>query len=57
MIPVQEFEKLTKFPILIIYGDNISSETSDIFNVEILRLASTRAPQFADAVNRHGGNS
>ena len=57
LIPLEEFKKLTKMPILIVYGDNISETTSTVFNVEVWRVAKIRAQQFADAVNRHGGDA
>lgn len=56
-VPVDEFKKLTKFPIVVIYGDNISTELSEVFNVEVWRISSTRAQAFVDAVNRHGGDA
>ncbi len=56
-VPVEEFKKLTRMPIVVIYGDNISSELSDIFNVEVWRISSTRARAFVEAVNRHGGDA
>ncbi len=56
-VPVEEFRKLTRMPILVIYGDNISTELSDVFNVEVWRIASTRAKAFVEAVNRHGGDA
>lgn len=43
-------------PILIVYGDNIATGPSTIFNVNIWWLSSIRAKQFADAVNRRGGD-
>lgn len=57
MVAMNDFLKLTKMPILIIYGDNISTEPSEIFNVDLWRVASTRAKQFVDTVNRHGGDA
>lgn len=57
MVPLKEFQKLTKAPILIIYGDNISAEPSEVFNVDVWRIASARAGQFVQAVNRHGGDA
>ena len=51
------FRKLTQMPILIIYGDNIATEPSDIFNVDVWRIASTRARHFVDAINRNGGDA
>lgn len=55
--PMESFKKLTKMPILVVYGDNIATEPSHIFNVDVWRVASTRAAQFVAAVNRHGGDA
>ncbi len=57
MVSKDEFLKLTQMPIIVIYGDNISKEPSEIFNVDLWRVASTRAKQFVDTVNRHGGDA
>lgn len=57
MVPADDFKKLTTMPIVVIYGDNIATEPSKIFNVDVWRVASTRAKQFVDAVNRHGGDA
>jgi pimeloyl-ACP methyl ester carboxylesterase len=57
MVTIEEFKKLTRMPILVIYGDNISKDPSTIFNVDLWRVASARAKQFVDAVNRHGGDA
>ena len=57
LVPVAEFKKLTKMPILIVFGDNISETPSTVFNVEVWRVAKIRAQQFVDAVNRHGGDA
>ena len=56
-VPAAEFRKLTRMPILVVYGDNISTEPSDIFNVEVWRLSKARARAFVDAVNRQGGDA
>ena len=56
-VPREEFLKLTQMPIVVIYGDNISTELSDVFNVEVWRISSTRARAFVEAVNRHGGDA
>ncbi|MDL2268040.1 alpha/beta fold hydrolase [Desulfovibrio sp. OttesenSCG-928-G15] len=53
----EEFRQLTKMPIHVIYGDNISSELSDIFNVEVWRMSLARARQFVDTVNKYGGDA
>lgn len=57
MVPLEDFLKLTTMPILVIYGDNIAKEPNEVFNVDLWRVASARARQFVDAVNRHGGNA
>lgn len=57
IVPLKDFKKLTQMPILVVFGDNIGKETSEIFNVEVWRVASARARQFVDAVNRHGGDA
>lgn len=57
LVPTAEFMKLTKIPILVVFGDNISSTPSSIFGVELWRMARERAKQFVAAVNRHGGNA
>lgn len=56
-VPASEFKKLTSMPIVVIYGDNISSEPSDVFNVEVWRISKARAKAFVNAVNRHGGDA
>lgn len=51
------FKNLTKMPIQIIYGDNIDFNTpSPVFGVELWRVVTQRAQQFADAVNKAGGH-
>ena len=57
MVPMDEFLKLTRMPILVVYGDNIATEQTDVFNSEVWRIASARGKQFVDAVNRHGGDA
>ena len=57
-IPTNEFIKLTKFPILVVWGDNISTEpTNEVFNEEFWRVASIRAKQFVDTINKYGGDA
>lgn len=53
----EEFRKLTRMPIIVIYGDNIGTELSDIFNVEVWRMSLARARQFVDTVNKYGGDA
>lgn len=56
-VPVDEFKKLTRMPILIVFGDNIATKPSKVFNSEVWRISSARARQFVEAVNRHGGDA
>lgn len=44
-------------PNVIIYGDNISTEPSDIFNAEVWRLAKLRAEEFVKMVSKYGGDA
>lgn len=61
-VSLEEFKKLTRFPIQIVFGDNIPTEM-DPANVGLRltldnrRLGVIRAHIFADAVNRHGGDA
>ena len=55
-IPMADFMKLTKIPILIYYGDNIPEQTSTNPGQEQWRVFLSAAKQFRDAVNRHGGD-
>ena len=57
LVSLKEFNNLTKMPIIIVFGDNIATEQSDVFNSEVWRVAKLRAQQFVDAVNRHGGDA
>lgn len=52
-----DFQKLTKIPIVIVFGDNIATEKSGSFNGEVWRIAKHRARQFVETINRHGGDA
>lgn len=56
-VPLEEFKKLTRMPILVVFGDNIATAPSNVFNSEVWRSSSLRARQFVEAVNRHGGDA
>jgi len=49
-VPLQEFLKLTKIPIQIVYGDNLNQQPLWV-------QAPLDAQAFVDAVNRHGGQA
>jgi len=55
-VPLSEFLKLTKIPIIIYYGDNIPDKPSTNPGQEQWRAFLAVARQFRDAVNRHGGD-
>lgn len=61
-VPVEEFEKLTTFPIQIVFGDNIATEmdprhTGPLLTLDNRRLGVIRSQIFCDLVNKHGGNA
>lgn len=55
-VPLDEFKKLTKMPIILYYGDYIAVGSDNVgedkWGTELLM-----ARQFVDAVNRHGGDA
>ncbi|WP_371371137.1 alpha/beta fold hydrolase [Sporomusa aerivorans] len=57
LVPKEDFLKLTKMPILVVFGDNIAKTPSSIYGVELWRMDIERAKQFVEAVNRHGGDA
>lgn len=56
-VPLSEFKKLTRFPILIIYGDNIPKTEIKNPYQDYWRAASTMAQEFVKAVNAEGGHA
>jgi pimeloyl-ACP methyl ester carboxylesterase len=56
-VPPADFERLTRIPIQIVYGDNIPSSPHPIFNLEVWRERAAMAALFAETVNRHGGDA
>lgn len=55
-VPFDDFLKLTKFPIIIYYGDFIPTEPSDNPGQDQWRVRVDMARLWADAVNRRGGD-
>ncbi len=53
----EDFMKLTKFPIVIYYGDNIPAEPVSQPHQDYWRAALAMARLWADAVNRYGGDA
>lgn len=55
-VPMAEFMKLTKIPIVIYYGDFIPEKPSDNPGQDGWRVRLEMARKWRDAVNRHGGD-
>ncbi|WP_146903655.1 alpha/beta hydrolase [Adhaeribacter aerolatus] len=55
-VPLAEFRKLTKIPIIIYYGDNIPDKPSPIPGQEQWRAFMEVAKKFREVVNKHGGD-
>ncbi len=55
-VPMDEFMKLTRIPIVIYYGDNIPSQPSANPAEDSWRVRLDMARLFRDAVNRKGGD-
>ncbi len=56
-VPMADFMKLTRVPIVIYYGDNISEQTSKDLGKDQWRIRLQMARKWAAAVNRHGGDA
>lgn len=52
----EDFQKLTRIPILILYGDNIPDKPMKMPAQDSWRARLEMAENFRDAVNRHGGD-
>lgn len=55
-VPLSDFLKLTKIPIIIYYGDNIPAKPDRNPGTDFWRARLEMAKHWRDAVNRHGGN-
>ncbi|SHE56866.1 alpha/beta hydrolase [Pedobacter caeni] len=56
-IPLSDFNKLTKIPIIIYYGDNIAKEPTKVWNKDHWRSGLEMAKIWAAAINKHGGDA
>ena len=56
-VPLEDFEKLTRIPIVLYFGDFIAPEPTDEVGPDKWRTEMTMARRFVEAVNRHGGNA
>ncbi|MDO5531604.1 alpha/beta fold hydrolase [Sutterella sp.] len=57
IVPVAEFDKLTRYPIVIYYGDYIPKSPTTHPHEDYWRAALELARLWADCVNRHGGDA
>jgi hypothetical protein len=55
-VPLSDFMKLTKIPIMIFYGDNIPEKAMANPGQDQWRVRLAMARLWRDAVNRHGGD-
>jgi hypothetical protein len=55
-VPMSDFMKLTKIPIIIVYGDNIPARPTNMPARDSWRVRLEMARLWRDAVNRHGGD-
>lgn len=56
-IPMNDFLRLTKIPIIVYYGDNIAPGPTQIWNKDHWRSGLEMARLWAAAINKHGGNA
>ena len=56
-VPLEEFMKLTRIPILIFYGGNIPKEVTEECGRDNWRVRLKMARLWGEAVNRHGGDA
>jgi pimeloyl-ACP methyl ester carboxylesterase len=56
-IPLSDFLKLTKIPIVIYYGDNIAKEPTQVWNKDHWRSGLEMAGIWAATINKHGGKA
>lgn len=56
-VPLADFLRLARIPIVIFYGDNFSTEPTPERGQDNWRVRLAMARLWVDAVNRHGGNA
>ncbi len=56
-VPIADFEKLTRLPIVIYYGDNFPTEPTAERGQDNWRVRLAMAKLWVDAVNKHGGDA
>lgn len=53
----EDFLKLTKIPIMLVYGDNIPTTPQSVYGLDLWRVNQERAKQFVETINRNGGDA
>ncbi len=56
-VPIAQFLKLTRIPIVVYYGDNIPNEPSKNLGEDNWRVRLAMARLWTEAINRHGGDA
>lgn len=56
-ISLADFNKLTKIPIIVYYGDNIAERPTDVWNKDHWRAGLEMARIWAATINKHGGDA
>lgn len=56
-VPLGDFEKLTRIPIIIYYGDNFPVEPTAERGQDNWRVRLAMARRWVDAINKHGGDA
>lgn len=56
-VPAEEFDALTRIPVVVYYGDNIPTEPTDIAGRDNWRTRVAMARLWVEAINAHGGDA
>lgn len=56
-VPMQEFKRLTRIPIALVYGDYIPEQATALRGQDQWRIRVAMARQWVAAINRHGGDA
>jgi len=56
-VPLSDFDKLTKIPIVVYYGDNIADQPTKVWNKDHWRAGLEMARRWAATINKHGGDA
>ena len=56
-VPMDDFMKLTKIPVVLYFGDNIPEEPSDQLGAENWRVRLQLGRKFVETVNKYGGDA